>query len=160
MNLNGLELLESTTTSILIPKESINDEDYTVFDFSRFTLLEELEIGDDCFMYVDTFKIDGLNELKSLKIGNNSFAKNGYGNDSSRSFAVLNCIELKSIEIGLFSFSDYGGEFELNNLPKLSSIKIGEIGSRSCNFCYSSFVIKGIIDMILLMNRSSSFEFH
>ena len=111
---------------------------------------------------MNKFVIDGLNELKSLKIGNNSFTKkkNSSGNDSSRSFSILNCIELESIEIGKFSFSDYGGEFELINLPKLSTIKIGEIGSDSSNFCYSSFVIKGIIDMILLMNRSSTFEFH
>ena len=100
--------------------------------------------------------IDGLNELKSLKIGNNSFSKK---DDSSRSFDISNCIELESIEIGRYSFSNYG-EFELKNLPKLSTIKIGEIGSESYNFCYSSFVIKGIIDMILLMNRSSTFEFH
>ena len=72
----------------------------------------------------------------------------------------MNCIELESIEIGRYSFSDYGGGFELKNLPKLSTIKIGEIGSKSFNFLYSSFVIKGIIDMILLMNRSSTFEFH
>ena len=106
--------------------------------------------------------IDGLNRLKSLKIGMNSFTKkkNSYGNDSSRSFHILNCIKLKSIEIGRYSFSDYGGGFELKNLPKLYSIKIGEIGIDSYNFYYSSFVIKGIIDMILLMNRSSTFEFH
>ena len=158
MNLNGLELLDSTTTSILIPKESINDEDYTVFDFSRFTLLEELEIGDECFMYVDTFNIDGLNELKSLKIGINSFTSLIGDNKSYRSFHILNCVELESIEIGCYSFSDYGGEFELKNLPKLSTIEIGEIGSTSSNFYFSSFVIKGIIDMILLMNRSSTFE--
>ena len=129
--MSDLESLESTTTSILIPKGSINDEDYTVFDFSRFTLLEELEIRNDNFMYVDTFKIDGLNELKSLKIGINSFTKNRnwYGNDESRLFSILNCVELESIEIGHHSFSDYAGEFELKNLPKLSTIKIGKIGS-------------------------------
>ena len=138
MNLNDLEFLESTTTSILIPKGSINDEDYTVFDFSRFTLLEELEIRNDCFMYVDTFKIDGLNELKSLKIGINSFTKkkNYYGNDPSRSFSILNCAELESIEIGSYSFSDYGGEFELKNLYKLTSIT----SSGGASFLYSHFV--------------------
>ena len=96
---------------------------------------------------MNKFVIDGLNELKSLKIGKNSFTKkkNSSGNDSSRSFSIFNCIELESIEIGKFSFSDYGGEFELINLPKLSTIKIGEIGSDSSNFCYSSFVIKGIV---------------
>ena len=93
----------------------------------------------------------------------NSFTKkkNSYGNDESRSFSILNCDELKSIEIGRYSFSDYCGSFELINLPKLESIKIGEIGSNSSNFYYSSFVIKGILDMmILLMNRSSKFKFY
>ena len=132
------------------------------FSLIKLNTIESIEIGDDCFLKVNTFRIDGLNELKSLKIGNNSFTKkkNSWGNDKSRSFHILNCIELESIEIGLFSFSDCGGGFELKNLPKLLTIKIGEIGSSSCNFYYSSFVIKGIIDMILQMNRSSTFEFH
>ena len=136
--------------------------------FSRFTLLEELIIGDDCFGSVEQFNIDGLNHLKYIKIGNNSFTHlksddewDYYkANNASRSFSILNCVELESIEIGRYSFLDYGGGFELKNLPKLSTIKIGVIGSESSNFCYSSFVIKGIIDMILLMNRSSTFEFY
>ena len=124
--------------------------------------MKSIIIGNDCFMNVSVFVMNGLNELKSLKIGSDSFTKekNSYGNDKSRSFSILNCVELESIEIGSFSFSDYGGGFELFNLPKLSTIKIGEIGSRSRSFYYSSFVIKGMIDMILLMNRSSTFEFY
>ena len=143
--------------SITISNNSCNDSNYTIFNFSRFTKLEELIIGDECFMYVNKFIIDGLNELKSLKIGMKSFTKEkgSHGNDSSRSFSILNCVELESIEIGEYSFSDYSGGFKLINLPKLSTIKIGEIGSSSSNFYFSSFVIKGIIDMILLMNRSS-----
>ena len=79
----------------------------------------------------------------------NSFTKEKNGEvayNPNRSFVILNCDELESIEIGSFSFSDYGGGFELRNLPKLYSIKIGEIGSRSYNFFYSSFVIIGIIE--------------
>ena len=159
--LSNIELFDSNITSIQIPNYSISDENYTIFNFSRFILLEELIIGNDCFSDGNIFKIDGLNHLKSIKIGMNSFTKNkdSFGNDSSRSFSILNCIELESIEIGRYSFSDYGGLFELFNLPKLSTIKIGEIGSYSYNFFWSSFEIKGIIDMILLMNRSSTFEF-
>ena len=134
-------------------------------NLNEYRYLKSIEMGDDCFENVDTFRIDGLKSFKSLKIGKNSFTQqkdnwNSIRIDSSRSFHVLNCIELESIEIGRFSFSDYGGGFELKNLPKLSTIKIGEIGSDSSNFFYSSFEIKGIIDMILLMNRSSTFEFH
>ena len=156
-----IKSLNTNITSITIPDCSVNNIEYTIFNFSRFTILEELIIGNDCFSNVNEFKIDGLNHLKSIKIGSNSFTKkrNGYGNDSKRSFSVSNCIELESIEIGSHSFSDCSGEFELRILPKLSVIKIGEIGNRSYNFRYCSFVIKGKIDVILLMNRSSTFEF-
>ena len=143
-----------------MPDRICNDEEYTALDFLRFILLEELEIGSNSFMYVNEFKIDGLNKLKTLKIGINSFTSLIGDNNSSRSFQILNCDELESIEIGPFSFVDYGNRFELKNLPKLSTIKIGETKVNSSNFFYSSFEIKSIIDVILLMNRSSTFEFH
>ena len=171
-NCDYIESIKSKVTSIHLPDRTCNDIDYIIFNFSRFTLLKELVIGSNSFMNVNKFNIDGLNHLKSLIIGMDSFThlkssnwhydrnRDDKANNPNRSFHILNCAELKSIEIGLYSFSDYGGGFELRNLPKLSTIKIGEIGSESCNFYYSSFVIQGIIDMILLMNRSSTFEFH
>ena len=115
-----------------------------------------------------TFKIDGLNRLKTIKIGNNSFTqeKNRWGievigedrnrDDLSKSFHILNCESLESIQIGEYSFSDFAGEFELKNLPQLQSIQIGSIGNWSHNFYNRSFVIRGI-EMILniVMHRSS-----
>ena len=112
-----------------------------------------------------TFQIDGLNRLKTIKIGNNSFTQmkntNIVGdewddfaelaNNPSKSFHILNCESLKSIQIGEFSFSDFAGDFELKNLPQLQSIQIGAFGRcSSFNFCCSSFVIRGIA--ILLNN--------
>ena len=116
------------------------------WDVSWFLNLESIEIGDDCFESVKTFKIDGLNRLKAIKIGRNSFTQNkkNYGNDSSKSFHILNCESLESIEIGRYSFSDFAGEFELKNLPQLRSIQIGDMKRDSYNFYYSSFVIRGI----------------
>ena len=150
-----IESIDSNVKSIHLPDRICNEEEYTTFDFSRFILLEELKVGSNSFMYVNEFKIDGLNRIKSLKIGNNSFTHVKKGNwnydkanNKSRSFSILNCVKLESIEIGRFSFSDYGGGFELKNLPKLSTIKIGKIGDYSHNFVYSSFVVKGIIDSI------------
>ena len=154
-------------TNLIISSNSCNDLEE--LNLNEYRYLKSIEIGNDCFSNVDLFKIDGLNQLKSLKIGSRSFSTiksandwifNKVKNDCSRSFHLLNCAKLESIEIGSYSFSDYSGGFELSNLPKLSTIKIGEIGNGwSLNFYYSSFEIKGIIDMILLMNRSSSFEF-
>ena len=115
--------------------------------------MESIEISSSNFRSVSTFQIDGLNQLKTIKIGKNSFtqATDSYGNVASKSFHILNCESLESIEIGEYSFSDYGGEFELKNLPQLQSIQMS-----SNNFYNSSFVIRGI-EMILyiIMNRSS-----
>ena len=154
-----LNEMSENVTNLLISSNSCNE--LKSLNLNVYRYLKSIEIGDNCFENVNIFKIDGLNELKSLKIGINSFTKkkNSYGNDESRSFSILNCVKLESIEIGCYSFSDYAGGFELLNLPKLSTIKIGEIGNWSRNFFSCSFVIKGIIDMILLMNRSSTFEF-
>ena len=123
--------------------------------------MESIEIGNECFESVQTFKIDGLNRLKSLKIGRDSFTqlknvvrKRLYytlilaASHESKSFHILNCESLESIEIGSCSFCDFGGEFELRNLNSLQLIKIGEIGNKSFNFCSSTFVIRGRI-MIL-----------
>ena len=120
--------------------------DYTLFDFSRFAQVESIEIDDNCFGSVKTFRIDGLNRLKSLKIGYNSFTqkKNSFGNDELKSFHILNCESLESIQIGEFGFSDFGGEFELKNCPQLQVIEIGTIGSQSANFFESCFMIGGI----------------
>ena len=110
-----------------------------------------------------TFKIDGLNRLKTIKIGRNSFTqkKNWYGYDESKSFHILNCELLESIQIGEYSFSDFGGEFELKNLPRLQSIQIGAIGSESKNFWWSSFVIRGIeLILNIVMIRSSKSTIH
>ena len=149
--------MNSSITSIVLPDWTCNDVDYTIFAFSRFTEIESIEIGDDCFGLVQTFKIDGLNRLKSLKIGKNSFTALKESNwtyeqgiNKSKSFHILNCISLKSIEIGQYSFSDFAGDFELKNLPQIQSIQIGIIGSYSSNFFQSSFVIRGI-DMILII---------
>ena len=162
-NNNDMKSIDNSITSIIVRDGSNNDINYKVFDYSELNHIESIEIGNDCFGSVQTFKIDRLNRLKRIKIGKNSFTqkKNSYGYDSSKSFHILNCESLKSIQIGEYSFSDFGGEFELKNLPQLQSIQIGSIDSISNNFCYNSFEIRGI-EMILniLMNRSSKSAIH
>ena len=162
-HLDFIQSMNSSITSIVLHDWTCNDLHYTIFDFSRFTLLESIEIGNNCFGSVKTFQFDGLNRLKTIKIGKNSFTqkRNSNGNDESKSFHILNCESLESIQIGECSFSDYAGEFELKNLPQLQSIHIGSIGYKSYNFCKSSFVIRGI-NMILniVMIRSSKSTIH
>ena len=139
-----LNAMDLKVTELVICSDCCND--MNALNLSKFEWLESIEIGDNYFGSVKTFQIDGLNRLRTIKIGNNSFTqkKNDEGNDKSKSFHILNCESLESIDIGEYSFSDFAGEFELKNLPQLQSIEIGTIGSWSYNFYNSSFVIRGI----------------
>ena len=148
----GIKHLKLTDSCVLVD-----------WNASWFLNLESIEIGDECFESVETFQIDGLNRLKTIKIGYNSFTQMKHERlihyhpldwsivlNKSKSFHILNCKSLESIQIGRFSFSDFGGDFELKNLPQLKNIQIGTIGSKSRNFYCSSFVIRGI-DLLLNM---------
>ena len=129
-----------------------NSKEYCLYNLNSFDIIE---IDDNCFGSVKTFKIDGLNRLKTIKIGYKSFTQeeDDDGNDESKSFHILNCESLESIQIDAGSFCDFGGKFELKNLPQLQAIQIGTIGSDSCNFRYSSFVIRGIFVDIEYLNE-------
>lgn len=116
------------------------------FTLQNLPSLNSIAIGSDCFEYVRSFRIEGLSQLKGLRIEKNSFTqtKNQFGNDNSKSFHIVNCKALASINIGEYSFTDFGGDFELTDLPQLDYLKIGELGCWSCNFYNSSFVIRGL----------------
>ena len=140
---NCMEFLydeSESITNLMISDNLCNEYPISMIDFSRYDKLYNIEIGDGNFDYVSEFRMDGLNDLKSLIIGKNSFRMND-GNDDYRSFDVMNCDELESIEIGMNSFVDYN-EFELKNLHSLCVIKLD-----SYSFFSSSFVIRGRFDL-------------
>ena len=149
-----LSNLSLKVTDLVISSNCCNE--LSLLDLKKFKWLQSIEIGNDCFMKVKTFQIDGLKRLKSLKIGINSFTHGkkpewilsriidvASESDGSKSFHILNCQSLESIIIRENSFTDFAGQFELNNLPSLQSIQIGSINTWSMNFFYSSFEIGG-----------------
>ena len=139
---NGLEQLNMGIKHLKLTDSCVLVD----WGISWFLILESIKIGNKCCKFVERFLITGLNRLKTIKIGNNSFTERQkwYGNVEWKSFLILDCESLESIQIGKYSFSDFGGEFKLRNLPKLQSIQIGTIGRDSNNFYGSSFVIGGI----------------
>ena len=138
--------LPDTVNMVHVMDNACNDPAIVEFSTSRFSDLIYLWIGDEDFMYVKTFKVQNNSLLQYLYIQMNSFteAKYYFSNDTSKSFHVLNCERLESIQIGDCSFSDYSGQFELKNLPQLQSIEIGTMDMKNYNFYWSSFVVQGI----------------
>ena len=137
--------LDSTVIQIIVDN-AVGVPDFSVLDLTRFSKLESLVIGDNCFSYVTEVKMVGLKALESVEIGMNSFTqhKNDYGNDSNRHFYVKNCPKLKSLKIGLFSFSDYT-VCEIENVDALEVIEMGELNEESYNFAYASLELKSIL---------------
>ena len=102
--------LSKYSQHISFAKESCNENTFTNLDFSRFSNLQSIEVGDNSLMYVKNVKIDGLIKLETINIGQNSFTehRNGYdSNSQDNSFVVKNCDSLESLSIDRYSFSDY-----------------------------------------------------
>ena len=116
------------------------------FELVGFERLKEIRIGDKCFTKVVSFKLDGLNSLGKLVVGEMSFTNGEYANKyyyTDRSFVVRNCPMLTLIDIGDCSFAEWGGEWVLSGLDRLEKLRIMSEEEESYNFNASPFVIKG-----------------
>ena len=130
----------------IVVNDGLNEPDFTGFDLSGFSKLKRLEIGNDCFTYVEEVKLIGLSELESVEIGMNSFTqhKNDYDNDPNGQFYLKNCPKLKSLKMGRYSFSDYT-VIEIENVDALEVIEMGDLDELSCNFYCASLELKSIL---------------
>ena len=62
ITLNDLSKLDSSINNLNIPSWSCNNElNLIELNLNRFVNLKSIEIGNDCFGSVQTFKIEGLN---------------------------------------------------------------------------------------------------
>ena len=134
-----LKLAKSSNT-MTISNGLLNGDDITSLNITNNGYLKRIAIGDGCFGKVRVFELDGLSELESVVIGQQSF-RFGYDERNDGSYRIMNCPKLKSIQIGDESFQDYHS-FELNNLPSLQSIDIGKY----CFHYAPSFSLTGLID--------------
>ena len=131
-------------SSIPLSVENLSFEDYSQvestvlsFNLSPFSHLKSVTIGDDSFGSPIEFMVNGLNDLISIHVGMNSFTRSRWSRAerSNREFHVKNCVSLRELIIGRYSFSDYC-VFDLSNLPQLRTISIGTT-EESNNFYYA-----------------------
>ena len=128
-----------------------NSKEYTELDLSSFSNLKVLEVGDYSFAFVGEVKLIGLRQLERVVIGKISFVKNkdcSINNDSlgpNRHFYLRNCERLRELKIGRRSFSYYA-VCEIENLPSLEVIEMGELNKWSDNFRHASLELKSESD--------------
>ena len=125
---------------IVIASNCCNDSELSVFDLSRFLNLTELIVGDDCFENVKEVKLIGLSQLESVVIGKHCF-RNILSNDPNRHFYLKNCKRLRELKIGCCSFYGYS-VCEIENVPSLEVIEMGELNEESENFYHASLELK------------------
>ena len=63
----------SSDSELIIPMNTCNNENLTIFDMSAFKNLRFIEISDKNFYYVTSFRIIGLPHLYDIMIGMDSF---------------------------------------------------------------------------------------
>ena len=141
------QFLHNHIEELIVENNSCNGPEWTALDLSFMSHLRLLEVGDDCFDYVDEVKLIDLSKLERVVIGMNSFTKkkNSHGNDPNRHFYLKNCERLRELMIGYWSFSDYS-VCEIENVPSLEVIEMGEMDEKSWNFCYASLELKSNSD--------------
>ena len=135
--------MKKTVETLIMDNNAGNDKSYTALDLSSFTNLKVFEVGDYSFSFVDTVELIGLNELERVAIGKNCFTKkkNANGNDLNRHFHLKNCERLRELKMGRYSFSDYS-VCEIENVPSLEVIEMGEVNEKSSNFFFASLELK------------------
>ena len=142
-----MNILEGSNeiTTLSIGSRVCPFENATVFDLSVYPKLKTLKIGSESFEFIEELKLIGLSELESVEIGKNSFTqcKGGYDNDPNRHFYLKNCPKLKSLKIGSYSFSDYT-VCEIENVPALETVEIGDLHEDSYNFAYAALELKSL----------------
>ena len=127
----------------VISSKCCNGDEWKVLDVSELKWLKSIEIGDECFEKVNEVKLIGLNQLESIVIGQNSFTEHKFDieRDPDRHFYLRNCERMRELKIGRYSFSDYS-VCEIENLPSLEVIRIGDLNYDSGCFPYASLELK------------------
>ena len=128
---------------VIVDNNACNDKCFSALVLSVFSNLKVFEVGDYSFSFVNEVKLIGLNQLERVVIGENSFTKNknGFANDPNRHFYLKNCERLRDLKMGCCSFCDYT-VCEIENVPSLEVIEMGELNEDSFNFWYASLELK------------------
>ena len=109
--------MDTNTEVMIVDNNSGNNVDFTVLDLSSFSNLKVLEVG--IYYYNPNDEIVGPN----------------------RYFYLKNCERVRELKIGRVSFNDYA-VCEIENVPSLEVIEMGDFHYESYNFTCASLELK------------------
>ena len=138
------QLIHSHIEELIVENNSCNGPEWAALDLGFMSHLRLLEVGDECFEYVDEVKLIDLSKLERVVIGKKSFTMEEIHwpkCDASGHFYLKNCKRLRELKIGRYSFSDYF-VCEIENVPSLEVIEMGDLNEWSDNFYSASLELK------------------
>ena len=94
-NGNEFQRLTICVEVIIVVSHCCNESNVVGLDFSRFSNLREVRVGDDCFANVKDVSMTGLKKLEKVEFGKNCCCQTAGG-----SFEVKECERLKSVKTG------------------------------------------------------------
>ena len=144
---NGWYKLEEDSLNLPLDVKTIEvpayKQKYVGFlDLNKYKKLKTIDIQEYNFCNTETFAISGSETLETVKIGDHCFYRENRTDRMNCTFTIDDCRALRSIYIGLRSFMNYSGGFELRELPELETLQIGKVGVCSDSFSYCNFVAK------------------
>ena len=99
----------------------------------------------ECFENVNEVKLIDSPKLERVVIGRNCFTKckNAYPKamNPKGHFCLKNCPQIRELKMGSGSFNEYA-VCEIENVPSLEGIEMGELSGKSGNFYYASLELK------------------
>ena len=138
-----LENVDVGVGVIVVDSGCCNDSGLRELDFSRFSNLREVKVGNECFRSVKEVKLIGLKQLERVVIGKQCFYEYNnwdyYGPEGH--FYLKNCERVRELKMGRYSFHVYS-VCEIENVPSLEVIEMGELNSWSWNFKNASLELK------------------
>ena len=124
---------------MIVDNNACNEKCFTALVVS-FSNLKVFEVGDYSFSFVEEVKLIGLSQLEMVVIGKHSFRR-GTRDDPNRHFYLKNCPQIRELKMGLDSFCDYS-VCEIENVPSLEVIEMGDLNEDSHNFWHASLELK------------------
>ena len=94
-NGNEFQRLTIYVEVIIVVSHCCNESNVVGLDFSRFSNLREVRVGDDCFAKVKGVKLVGLKKLEKVEFGKRCCSQTAGG-----SLIAKECDRLKRVKIG------------------------------------------------------------
>ena len=140
------ESVDCRVSELVIAAKCCNEMRVKEVDLGRFMSLKVFEVGDECFKNVKEVKMIGLSQLERVVIGENSFMKDTrvwseFTINPDRHFYLKNCERLRELKMGCQSFN-YFSVCEIENVPSLEVIEMGDLNGASGNFYIAPLELK------------------